>query len=320
MSEYDSPWKEFLDYFFKSFLEFGFRDLHDDIDWSQPVLMLDKELQKIAPVSELGLRVVDKLTEVQLKNGESKWLLIHSEVQSQRTESFSKRMFTCFYRISDKYDKPLVCLAVLGDDNPSWRPTTFVQSNFGCNVCFDFPMIKLLDYGSDLALLESSPNPFATVVLAHLLTMRTANEPKDRKQWKLRLMRSLYEQGKSGDEIRQLFRVIDWMMDLPTDLALQFKDEMEQVELERKMRYVTSIERIMRQEAVKEGLEQGIEQGIEQGLEQGLEQGILAGQILLLQKILGDTPSTIAELKLLAIDQLTTMLSQLQIRLNSRDC
>ena len=37
MSEYDSPWKEFLDYFFKAFLEFGFLELHDEIDWSQPV-------------------------------------------------------------------------------------------------------------------------------------------------------------------------------------------------------------------------------------------------------------------------------------------
>lgn len=33
-------------------------------------------------------------------------------------------------------------------------------------------------------------------------------------------MRSLYERGKSSDEIRQMFRVVDWMMDLPPALEL----------------------------------------------------------------------------------------------------
>jgi len=76
------------------------------------------------------------------------------------------------------------------------------------------------------------------------------------------------------------------------------------------MRYVTSIERILRQEAV--------EQGLEQGLEQGIEKGVLAGQILLLQQLVGDKTSTVDELKLLAINQLTPMLSQLQNKLDSR--
>lgn len=91
-------------------------------------------------------------------------------------------------------------------------------------------------------------------------------------------------------------------MDLPTDLALQFKDEIERIELESKMRYVTSIERILRQEAVDEGL----------------EKGVLAGQILLLQQLVGDKTSTVDELKLLSIDQLTPMLSRLQNKLDSR--
>ena len=91
-------------------------------------------------------------------------------------------------------------------------------------------------------------------------------------------------------------------MDLPTDLALQFKDKIERIELESKMRYVTSIERILRQEAVEEGL----------------EKGVLAGQILLLQQLIGDKTSTVDELKLLSIDQLTPMLSRLQNKLDSR--
>ncbi len=127
MTEYDSPWKEFLDAFLKPFMEFGFLDLHDAIDWSQPVIALDKELQQIAPVSDAGVRTVDKLVEVKLLDGASKWLLIHVEVQSQRVEEFAELMFVYYYRIRDKYDKPLVSLAVLGDNHPDWRPDCFVS-------------------------------------------------------------------------------------------------------------------------------------------------------------------------------------------------
>ena len=89
MTEYDSPWKEFLDAFLKQFVEFCFPTLHDAIDWSQPIVALDKELQQIAPTSELGTRTVDKLVEVKLLSGELKWLLIHVEVQSQPVDAFA---------------------------------------------------------------------------------------------------------------------------------------------------------------------------------------------------------------------------------------
>ena len=77
MSEYDSPWKEFLDFYLEAFLQFSFPNIHDQIDWSQEVIMRDKELQQIAPESESGLRVVDKLAEVRMRDGAIKWLLIH---------------------------------------------------------------------------------------------------------------------------------------------------------------------------------------------------------------------------------------------------
>ena len=122
-------------------------------------------------------------------------------------------------------------------------------------------------HAEDIAGLERSDNVFATMVLAHLLTQQTAGDPVTREQWKLRLMRSLYERGKSSDDIRQMFRVIDWMMDLPPALAIQFRAALEQIEEEKKMPYVTSIERLAKEE----------------GREEGQEKGILIGQILILQ-------------------------------------
>ena len=67
MPEYDNPWKEVLDCFFQQCMQLCFPEQYSQIDWTVPAKMLDKELQRIAPQSEVGLRVVDKLVEVQEK-------------------------------------------------------------------------------------------------------------------------------------------------------------------------------------------------------------------------------------------------------------
>ena len=146
MTEYDSPWKEAIDILFEDFMLLCFPAIHERIDWSFPPKMLDKELQQIAPESEVGLRVVDKLVEVKLLSGEFEWLLVHMEVQNQRTAGFAERIFTCFCRIRDKYDKPLVSLAVLGDESPAWRPNRFSLDTMGCKVDFAFPIVKLVEF------------------------------------------------------------------------------------------------------------------------------------------------------------------------------
>jgi hypothetical protein len=57
-------------------------------------------------------------------------------------------MFVYNYRIRDCYDKQIVSLAILGDDRANWRPQTFRDELWGCEVTFRFPMVKLLDYES----------------------------------------------------------------------------------------------------------------------------------------------------------------------------
>ena len=52
----------------------------------------------------------------------------------------------------------------------------------------------------------------------------------------------------------QLFRIIDWMMDLPELLEQLFKQEAEQIEQEKHMPYVTSVERLAIREARAEML------------------------------------------------------------------
>ena len=85
-------------------------------------------------------------------------------------------------------------------------------------------------------------------------------------QGKLRLVRWLYERGYARQDILELFRFIDWVLTLPPGLERRFQVELTQLEVEQQMPYITSIERM--------------------GREQGLQQGLQQGEVLMLKRLL----------------------------------
>ena len=98
--------------------------------------------------------------------------------------------------------------------------------------------------------------------MAHLKA-REVRLGRERKDWKLRLMRGLYERGSRRDEIMALFRFIDWLLVLPEALEQEFWQELQQFEEATQMPYVTSVER------------RGFEQGLEEGKLQEAREAIL---------------------------------------------
>jgi hypothetical protein len=254
VSDFDSPWKEALEEFFPAFVTFFFPQVFAAIDWSRGYESLDKELQQVVREAAVGRRYADKLFKVWLQDGHEAWILIHVEVQSQRDDDFPERMFVYHYRLYDRHRRPVVSLAVLGDEQPNWRPHRFGYSLCGCTVGLEFPVVKLLDYGADPAALEAGANPFAPLVLAHLMTLATRQDAAARQGWKIRVIKGLYERGFTGDQVRQLFRLIDWLMDLPEELEEQLQRELIRFEEEKHMPYVTSIERLAEKRGKAEGM------------------------------------------------------------------
>jgi hypothetical protein len=246
--QFDSPWKDILEAYFPDFIQFFFPHIYDDIDWIRGYDFLDQELQQVVRDAELGKRLADKLVKVWKRSGEETWVLIHAEIQNQEEGDFSKRIFVYYYRLLDRYDRPIVSLAILGDERSSWRPQPYQAELWGCEVNFRFPIVKLMDYEARWAELESSANPFAIVVMAHLKTKATRKDPEARKEWKFRLTRRLYEQGFARQDILNLFRFLDWVLVLPEGLKQAFRSELEQYEQERQMPYVTSIEQMAKAE------------------------------------------------------------------------
>jgi hypothetical protein len=168
-------------------------------------------------------------------------------------------MYVYNYRIFDRYDKEVISLAILADEDPDWRPSHYEYGRWGFRTRTEFPIVKLLDYAPHGQALEADPNPFAVVVLAQLKTLETRKTAADRQAWKVRLVKTLYERGLSAEDVRQLFRFIDWLMELPEALERLFWQEITEYQEEQRMPFITIAERI--------GMEKGLLKGIELGLE-----------------------------------------------------
>ena len=289
-TEFDSPWKDIIERYFQDFIQFFLPQAHEEIEWSRGFEFLDTELQQVARDAELGRRLADKLVKVWRTGGEEAWVLIHLEIQSQEETNFAERMFVYHYRIYDRYKRSVASLAVLGDERSSFRPNQFESELWGCEVFFRFPVVKLIDYQQQWSALEVSSNPFATVVMAHLKAQATRQQRQERFEWKLAITRGLYEKGYGRSDVINLFGFIDWVMSLPASLEQEFRQEIQQFEAERRMPYITSVER------------SGIRQGLLEGIELGLELKFGSEGLAILPEISG----------LLDVEQLRAILSGLK--------
>ena len=256
-ANYDESWKEALNEYFESFLIFFFPEVHQLIDWTQTPRSLDKELQEITASSATEKRIADKLYQVWLLDKRVIWILIHIEIQSQYEVDFGERMYVYNYRSFDLYHKPVVSLAVLGDESSKWRPNTYSYAIGGCEVSLKFPIAKLLDYESRWQELETNTNPFAIIVMAHLKTKATTGNLSEREQWKWTLIRGLYERGLNKEQIVKLFKIIDMMMTLPEQLQQKLVKKINSFEEERKMPFISPTEQM----AIERGKEIGKEIG-----------------------------------------------------------
>ena len=272
---YDSPWKTILRHFLQAFLELCLPDVAKVIDWSKDYIALDKELQAMGRQQEIGNRIADLLFKVWLKSGEEVWLLLHIELQAGKEENFPERMYIYHYRIFDRYRKSVVSVAILADDDPKWRPSTYQRTSLSnTKLQFEFSTIKLLDYANQLERLRQHSNPFAIVIWAHLVSLQTRKKHKERLDAKIALTRALYEHGYSKEYILDLFAFIDWVLALPEPLEIHYVQEIETIEQEKKMQYITSVERI--------------------GIQKGRQEGEAAILMRLMQRRFGDIPAAYA--------------------------
>ena len=268
--QYDSPWKEAIERYFPEFMALYFPDASAEIDWSKEHVFLDQELRAVVQDAEFGTRFVDRLVRVTVLSGAERWIYIHVEVQGTQQAEFAERMFVYNYRIFDRYKRPVASLAVLADEHKHWKPTSYGFAVLGCRHTLEFPVAKLTDYEDKVDELLASENAFGLITAAHILTQKTRKKHQERYEAKLRLIRLLYERQWDKQRVIDLFSVVDWLLQLPEWLNSQVLQELETIEESKKVRYVTSVERI----------------GMAKGIAEGLVEGRLEGESRLLRRLL----------------------------------
>lgn len=266
-------------------MELCFPEIAAEIDWSYPPEFLNTELQGMLRGATPGRLHVDKLVKVHLKSGQPGLILIHIEVQHWPEGNFPRRMFG--YQVR-KYEEelPVVTVAILADEDPNWRPSHYERGLLGCRVTFDFPVCKLLDLVEKREELEARHSPAMILVLANWAAQDTRGKDRERLGYKLELMRRCIREGFSREDIGELYRFIDWLLELPDDLEREFATEIRRDE--GLMPYVTSFER------------------------RGREEGREEGQIILCREILGFPPLEREQLADLSLEERRRMLTELK--------
>jgi hypothetical protein len=178
MKRDDILWKAALEDLFDDFLRFFFPDAENIFDFNKKFQYLDKELKQLLPPDNdtYAPRYVDKLVKVFTISGHEEWILIHIEIQNYTDQHFAGRMFQYYYRILDKYSKPITAFAIFADTNKSFHPKQYKQDFLGTGVHYYYNTLKIIDQDDNE--LEASNNPFAIAVLTAKLAL-TGQRMKD---------------------------------------------------------------------------------------------------------------------------------------------
>ena len=266
MKQDDMLWKGIIEDMPAHFLRFFFPDADNLLDFDRGFEFLDKELEQLFPADENEYPLfVDKLLKVYSKTGVEEWILIHIEVQGYYEKEFSKRMFSYFYRLLDKYNMPVTALAIFTEANKQFKPDTFNYHFMGTSATFKYNIYKILDQEeSDL---YSNSNPFAIVVLTVLLAIK--NKKMDDIALlglKLDLFRNLYQRKMEKKSMQALATFLK--------MYVHFKKSETNTTFAKAIQLITEnkitmgIEELVLSRAEKKGIEKGIEKGKAEVIEQ----------------------------------------------------
>ena len=222
--DYDTHWKEITANLFEDFVAFFLPEAYKLIDFNAEIEFLEQELHKIvADNSKKGKIINDKLVKVHLKSGKEKWILIHIEVQSTEEVSFSKRMFSYFYRIFDQYSQEVTAIAVYIGEKVPENFNHYSYDFLGTGVKYKFNTYVVKDQKeSDLVNLS---NPFALAILATKYLHKSKSDSLERFSFKRKLATLAKNQNYQDHQIIHLLKFIALILRLPAKLENQFVEE-----------------------------------------------------------------------------------------------
>jgi predicted transposase YdaD len=269
----DILWKVVMEEVFDDLLSFIFPDSDQVYDMDRGFRFLEKELVELYPEpdKESNTRFADKVVEVFNREGQGECVFCHFEIQGETKMEdrplFAKRMFRYFYRILDRYRKPVSAIAIFTGPDAGKMPDRFHYEYRKTRLLYEYHTVSILDFTDQE--LEESDNPFALVLLAARTSLLEGKIPElellDRK---LSIATKLLKKGIPQKKIRTIFVFLE-------NYVLFEEPEMNRNFIERiksqDKNNIMGIDEFLKQMGKEEGLAEGLEKGIEQGFEQGRE-------------------------------------------------
>jgi len=161
-------WKVVIEEVFDDMLRFIFPDADETYDMERGFEFLEKELSEMCPEPDKAAdtRFADKLVKVFHRDGEEEWVLMHVEIQgdTSRRQEFSERMFRYFYRILDRYKRPVSAIAIFTGQDGKRMPCQFTYAYRTTQLVYEYHTLAILEFTNEV--LDRSTNPFAQVALA----------------------------------------------------------------------------------------------------------------------------------------------------------
>ena len=259
----DGIWKDAVKHYLPLLLKRTMPELYDDVDFSQEVKFLDKELQDTIQVT-LGeehnpAKFIDTLVELPLKSGKNKWILLHIEVQGKGGEDISYRMVLYCCLIFAHYRRMPVALAILTDKRPSGEtPGKFEFSEYGTKLLYKYNLFEV--YNQDDEKLLNSDNPFDSFIYAtkKYSDYMSSENQKIKLEYLLKIARNLYGRGLNEKERACIVVFVSRLVNLADEeLRKQFFNELKKLGGEEDMNELNWIEEHFYNQAIDKGRNEG---------------------------------------------------------------
>ncbi|HEV3411924.1 MAG TPA: hypothetical protein VG101_05565 [Puia sp.] len=293
----DILWKVVIEEVFDDLLRFIYADADQVYDLERGFEFLEKELAEMDPEPGEGsdTKFADKLVKVYHRDGEEEWVLMHVEIQGEtanRTE-FSGRMFRYFYRILDRFKRPVSAVAIFTGRDGRRMPGIFEYRYRGTRVLYEYQVLSILDFSDEE--LEESRNPFALVVLAAKMALMAGRVPeRELLERKVAIGVGLMRKGFSVQKVRAIFRFLEnTVLFENREMNRNFKERIQSHDKSN----VMGIDEYVRQE----GFEIGIEEGIEKGRQEA--QRVIVANLLAGTEFSDDKIASLANVSVEVVEQ-----------------
>jgi predicted transposase/invertase (TIGR01784 family) len=257
MKRDDSLWKSLLEDIFDDFLLFFFKENSALFNFEKGFEFLNNELAQLFPDDENSTypKFVDKLVKVFTTDNREEWILVHVEVQGYNDKDFAERMFTYFYRILDKYNKRVTCIAIFTGNRQKTITQQYNYDFLGTEVNFKYNLYKIIEQNRDELL--SSNNPFAFVIVTVLIALQKSQlQDEDILKLYITIAKTLLQKSIPKHKIRALMSFLRHYV--------HFDNPANMIKFDKEINSITNndfmgIEEFLLDRAKKEGEREGIE-------------------------------------------------------------